>query len=189
MNIAPSLADRLMGKVRKTGSCWLWTGPRLRNGYGQIRLPRGKGTTAHRASWMVHCGDIPNGLSVLHRCDVRLCVNPDHLFLGTQQENMTDMVQKGRQGKPRGERCGSSKLNDKAVASIRKDYATGRFTMFELADRYGVVFGTIWQIVRLKTWRHLHENTDPGPAAADKRTVDGPAHEVDQQTERGASPD
>jgi hypothetical protein len=106
--------ERFMSKVEpepNTG-CWLWTGAPNQDGYGKFcggsrrdgsRNQRG----AHRASWIFFRGQIPDGLSVLHACDVRICVNPDHLFVGTQLENCIDMARKGRgkrssKGYPRG---------------------------------------------------------------------------------------
>lgn len=86
------------------GPCWLWVGA-LTGGYG-VFWQDGR-AEAHRFSWQLNVGPIPDGLYVLHRCDVRACVNPGHLFLGTAAANSRDMVEKGRQGTPRGERNGS----------------------------------------------------------------------------------
>lgn len=81
--------------VNKTDSCWEWIGARRRDGYGRIRVGNFF-EAAHRFSWELVYGDIPSDLCVLHRCDVRFCVNPDHLFLGTNRDNIDDMVKKGR---------------------------------------------------------------------------------------------
>lgn len=82
--------------------CWLWTGEKGDH-YGRVKGARGY-TGAHRVSWQIHIGRIPRGLNVLHRCDVRLCVNPGHLFLGTQADNVADMYAKGRAKYPRNPR-------------------------------------------------------------------------------------
>jgi hypothetical protein len=95
--------ERFWSNVEKSAECWRWMGLKDKDGYGRHRP--GTGTAymkAHRFSWLIHEGEIPPKLSVLHRCDKPDCVRPDHLFLGTHQDNMDDMVRKGRQA--RGER-------------------------------------------------------------------------------------
>lgn len=162
------LKDRLLARVnRDTSGCWLWTGTANNSGYGTVGLGRaaaGKGM-AHRVSWEVHFGPIPPGMIVCHRCDVRLCVNPDHLFLGTYRDNSLDAAEKGRvprgrawatevrlRNRPRGERHGSAKLTEKDVAEIRSLAAAGGFTQQALADRYGVCRGTIGNIINGRNW-------------------------------------
>lgn len=115
------LADRFWEKVQKTKTCWLWTGANLGGKwpYGMLGKP-GDPTVlykAHRLSWELHVGPIPDGLFVLHKCDVPLCVNPDHLFLGTAADNMADMVQKGR---ARGGRPKGARLSPASLASFRE---------------------------------------------------------------------
>lgn len=94
--------ERFAAKVKDTGSCWLWTGACSDNGYGQVRIGGRKGTTvsAHRIVWQLCRGPIPNDLKVCHTCDIPNCVNPNHLFLGTHQMNMDDMILKGRYRNP-----------------------------------------------------------------------------------------
>lgn len=87
-----TLAERLWSKVQKTDGCWLYQGGKAAHGYGQFLSQR-----AHRVAWAVTYGPIPAGLHVCHRCDVAACVRPDHLFLGTAQDNMFDCELKGRQ--------------------------------------------------------------------------------------------
>src|SRR6266567_1582450 len=93
--------QRFWPKVRKTSTCWLWTGMKhYKFGYGFFQVGIGDRQLAHRISWKIHNGPIPDGLYVLHKCDTPPCVNPDHLFLGTYYDNMDDMDQKGRRAMP-----------------------------------------------------------------------------------------
>lgn len=92
---AGEFRTRFIAKIEKTQSCWLWTGPLSQSGYG--RASRGtKKVRAHRASYELFVGPIPEGMCVLHKCDIPRCVNPDHLFIGTHLDNMRDMESKGR---------------------------------------------------------------------------------------------
>lgn len=129
--------------------CWLWLGaPTNEMGYGQIndgnRLQK-----AHRVSWILHCGEIPDGLWVLHKCDNPACVNPQHLFLGDLQANVDDMHKKGRA--PVGERQPNAILSDAAVREIRSDERGPR----ALAKVYGVSHQKISQIKLRQRWRHV----------------------------------
>lgn len=87
--------ENLWKHVKKTETCWLWTGAKTISGYGCMRV-NGENIVAHRVSWEILNGDIPNGLCVLHKCDVRPCIRPDHLFLGTRGDNARDAMSKGR---------------------------------------------------------------------------------------------
>lgn len=97
------LVARFRARVRVSSECWEWTGGRYWDGYGHLRH-MGRSLKAHRVAWELFCGPIPAGLSVLHRCDNPPCVRPDHLWLGTQSDNIKDMVNKGRNVAPKGER-------------------------------------------------------------------------------------
>jgi hypothetical protein len=133
------------------GPCIEWTGYRQSNGYGKVGVD-GRITYAHRLAWERANGPIPDGMWVLHRCDNRGCVNPDHLFIGTRRDNTDDMLAKGRSC--RGTRQHLAKLTDDAVREIRRLNSEG-VSQMELARRYGVHQGTIWPILRRKTWRHV----------------------------------
>jgi len=88
---------RFFEKINKTEKCWNWIAGKDKDGYGKIKID-GKMVQAHRASWVIHNGDIPNGMCVLHRCDNPSCVNPEHLFIGTRLDNARDRDVKGRNG-------------------------------------------------------------------------------------------
>ena len=142
-------------QLNPRNGCWEWTGG-LDRGYGQISAGgRGTKTHAHRVSWDLFRGS-RNGLHVCHSCDNRRCVNPNHLFLGTNYDNVIDCVNKGKHCK--GERQGSSKLREEDILHIRKIYTrkyTGDKTQQEIADMFGVCNQTISGIVNNKTWKHL----------------------------------
>lgn len=149
-------------KIVRTNGCWMWQGKPGGTGYGSFSI-RGKAMGAHRASYTLLVGPIPDGLWVLHRCDVPLCVNPAHLFLGTAADNNADMDAKGRArrdttaarlaGAPplRGERNGEAKLTAAQVLAIRDDPRLHRV----IAAEYGVSKPLISHIKTRRLWRHL----------------------------------
>lgn len=147
---------RFWAKVDKSGDCWLWTAFTLK-GYGKFSLSRVDGVQknlrAHRMSWELHFGEIPEGLSVLHSCDTPGCVRPDHLFLGTHQDNMDDKVLKNRQYIPTGVLNASAKLDGDMVLCIRK-YAS-LFTQKQLGEFFNVSRQTIGIVIHNIGWNHL----------------------------------
>jgi hypothetical protein len=161
--------ETLWAKTIKTDTCWLWTGTiGKQTGYGRITSNK-KDILTHRLSYEIANGPIPDGMFVCHKCDVRNCVNPAHLFLGTPAENIQDMVSKDRQAKgenngkatkpestPRGEKCIQAKLTAQQVLAIRQRYAdTPNITFSAIARDYGVTKECISGIVRRKSWRHI----------------------------------
>ena len=139
-------------RVRKDADgCWRVSGtPANPAGHVHILLPNGWRVYAHRLSWWLANGKIPKGASILHRCDVPRCVNPAHLFVGSQKDNMHDAVQKGRKN------CfGHQKLNADQVVEIRALAAQGDITHKEIGRRFGVARNTVSQIVNRKNWKHV----------------------------------
>ena len=133
-------ASRFWSKVKQGQSCWLWRGGLSRDGYGRIGW-NGREWGAHRAAWFLTENVVPK-VCVLHRCDVRACVRPSHLFLGTQKDNNHDMAAKGRARGPRGWRNGQTKLSDVDVRAIQQEYVRG-VSVRGIARRFGVHHGTI----------------------------------------------
>lgn len=164
------LKERFWSKVNKLADCWLWTDKPAKTGYGQLQARKFSTgpLAAHRLSWVIHFGPIPDELHVLHDCDVRLCVKPDHLFLGTQQDNNADRQRKGRTAS--GDRNGSrtrrdrnsfvqnggsglhgeghpqARLTDAEVVAIRELYAQGTIK-WHLARQFNVSATHIARIV------------------------------------------
>jgi hypothetical protein len=153
---------RFWSKVHQAGAgCWLWQGAK-RDGYGRFWF-RGEPQNAHRVAWQLVRGDIPPGVFVLHRCDVRACVNPDHLFLGMHSDNMADMKAKGRavsglvlypDRAARGERVSLAKLTAADVREIRRRADNGE-TQRALGSAFGVDHKTIGSVLSRRTWAHV----------------------------------
>jgi hypothetical protein len=136
--------------------CWLWTGHGLPWGYGSFALgvPRGESVLAHRASYHFYVGPIPDGLLILHRCDVPACVNPDHLFPGTEADNAHDMILKGR-GHPAPLHQGSGHWNVALTEEIVREIRSTADSARSLAERLGVTPWTIYDIRSRRSWRHV----------------------------------
>lgn len=148
--------DWFWAKVSKNGpihpvlgtACWLWTAS-VTEGYGNMGWDK-KIQKAHRISWKIHFGEIPDELCVCHDCDNRLCVNPSHLFVGTKQDNADDMVSKGRGrgGHAPGETHPVAKLLDADVEEIKRLHATGQYTQKYIAAMFSVDQSHISRVVR-----------------------------------------
>ena len=146
--------QRFESCVTRAGSdsCWMWTRKPNANGYGYIKV-KNKKVLAHRLSYQLHVGEIPDGMIICHSCDTPLCVNPDHLFLGTHAINVADKVAKGRQ--TIGERNSRAKLTDEAVAAIR--VLVGKFGIKRSAIAKSLKLSktTITYAINHTTWRHI----------------------------------
>jgi predicted DNA-binding protein (UPF0251 family) len=156
---------------REPDTCWLWTGYRNAGGYGRLRH-QGRLWLAHRVAWTLTQGPIPDGLDVLHQCDVPACCNPAHLWVGTDADNSADRERKGRchritgpahhfYGKPelkQGVLNAAAKLTENNIREIRACYLV-MANQEELAREYGVSQTTISRIVLRQTWRHIHDGS------------------------------
>ena len=139
--------------------CWLWGGAISANGYGCV-LVNGKASSVHRVSYSIHNGIIPDGKLVCHKCDTPSCINPDHLFLGTHQDNMSDMVAKGRHGAPKGQNHGMAKLTERDVVKIRSLLSEGNETQTAIGKRFGVSNNLIHYIKTGKLWSNTAKGVE-----------------------------
>jgi len=138
--------------VIRKNDCWDWKG-KIEKGYPVMTCRKALGANrGHRASWIIHNGKIPEGLSVLHKCDNKICTNPDHLFLGTNQDNVNDMLSKKRN--PIGSNIGTSKLNEDQVKEIKISLSQDD-TITHIAKKYSVTKQAIFLIKNGKTWKHV----------------------------------
>lgn len=149
---------RFWSKVNKNGPiheslgtrCWLWTAQCSR-GYGRIWL-KGSQSAAHRYSYELHKGPIPNGMLLCHSCDVRNCVNPEHLWLGSSLENNHDMIDKARHAF--GVKNPKAKLQESDILEIRRLSQSGMF-LKDIAVQYEIAISTVFDIVKRRRWRHV----------------------------------
>lgn len=157
LNLTPKQFSRFWSKVDRSGeeeSCWIWIGHRSRGGYGSFSL-KSRELAAHRVSWEIANGVIPDGKNVCHNCpegDNPLCINPSHLWIGTQRQNILDMEAKGRARHLSRSQNGRAVLSEEDVASILDRLSTGEPQLY-LAREYGVSKSTVWWIAHGKTWR------------------------------------
>jgi hypothetical protein len=145
--------QRFWAKVRKTDSCWLWTA-NLARGYGHFKLSYKQTVKAHRYAWKLYFKELPDTLDILHKCDVRNCVNPDHLFIGTAKDNKLDAMQKKRHAY--GAIHGRTILTSTQVIEARKLYKEG-WKIVKIAQHLTVNYHTIWNVIRRSGpyWTHV----------------------------------
>ena len=154
ITLYPNHISSFWSKIDRSSEdgCWNWIAYKSRYGYGRLGTANNKVSLAHRVSWMIHNGNIPEDQCVLHKCDNTGCVNPDHLFLGTQADNMHDMKAKRRAAS--GENHSHVKLNETQVRVIRAYLGAG-ITGRKLAEIFGRSDVTISDIKRRTTWSHI----------------------------------
>ena len=137
---------------KRDDGCWVWTGAKVGNGYGQFLFQKGRVILAHRLSWAMANGPIHDGLVVCHHCDNPPCVNPSHLFLGTQSENIRDSIRKGRPKS--GAWGGAAIVTPDQVRHIFASFNTGERQQ-SIANRLGIRFSVVHRIVRGVAWNHV----------------------------------
>lgn len=157
---AKPIKQRILDRVEKQADgCWLWQGKsRTSSGHGRMYVGSmvdgtRRAVGPHRLMWEEMFGSIPDGLCVLHECDVPRCVNPEHLFLGTQLDNMADRDAKGRQA--RGERQGLAKLTAEKVKTMRYAYFKYDIPITDMARRHGVTYQAVRAVILGHTWKHV----------------------------------
>jgi hypothetical protein len=168
------LSARLFRFAQKRGEdeCWPWNGFRNEQGYGMIRYNR-KQSFAHRLSYEIHVGPIPDGLLVLHSCDNPCCVNPKHLRPGSHLDNADDMIERNRHTPCPGEANGNAKLTDIDVIGIKVALAKG-LSLNRTAAQFKISKRTVLDIKHRRTWRHIQEPGTASEAAAGAAVVGVP---------------
>lgn len=150
---AVSAAERFWSRVSTgpLGDCWLWRGAVHRDGYGSFKMS-GQQVAAHRAAWILTRGPVPEGMLLCHHCDTPACVNPSHLFIGTNGDNLADMARKGRS--LRGERNGHAVLREADVRAVRRRAALGE-SIRQLAREFGITDSSMRKAIRGHSWSHV----------------------------------
>lgn len=187
ITLTPRQTKNFWAKVEKIDApdgCWIWVGSLTRKGYGHFRVGD-KLQSTHRISYNIHVGAVPKGLFVLHKCDVRNCIRAEHLFLGTNQDNMDDMVKKKRyftgvtdnapkppvlnlHNVPAGEKTYNAKLTEWDVRAIHRLYKDEGWSQSKLAKQFCVGQMQVCRILRGERWRHLGLEPIKSPTVQDR---------------------
>ena len=151
-----TLEERFWEKIdkRSDDECWEWMASCNKYGYGQLWF----GNTfisSHRVSWMIHFGDIPEKLCVLHKCDNRKCANPNHLFLGTYQDNSDDMKSKGRSLNQHGDNNHAAKITSEDVLRMREMWKSGKCRQKEIMKIFNISRVELWRIISYRNWKDV----------------------------------
>lgn len=164
--------DRLLSKVNKTDTCWIWTAHKDRKGYGRLMVRDGDRYVprlAHRLVYEHLCGPIPDSLFVCHSCDTPACVNPEHLWLGTNRDNAYDMIKKGRWKQPPAPLKGRDNRNSKLTEDALLDIRSAPARTAALAKKYGVSIGTIKNARRGSTYNEDRDCRVAEPKTGDRK--------------------
>ncbi len=147
-----------LSKINKDeNDCWIWNAAldkMTKYGINKDFKSR-KCLRSHRISYILHKGNIPKGMFVCHTCDVKLCINPDHLYLGTHKDNMRDQKERKRAHRPSSEDCVFGKFNKDIVLEIRDIYKQNKMTISQLSTKYNVYYSSIYNIIKRKSWNRI----------------------------------
>lgn len=145
------VSKTLIERSQKIGNCWIWIRAKTGSGYGTFK--RGSNyVLAHRMSYELFKGSIKEGLFICHSCDNRSCINPNHLWEGTQSENMKDCFDKGRSGLKFGDKHPNAKLSFAKARKIRELYSSGNIDQYQLASKFGVHRNIISAVINKRIW-------------------------------------
>lgn len=143
-------------KVDISEGCWNWKAGLISSGYGSAYSPTLGPQAAHRLAWILTNGEIPDGMYVLHKCDNKKCVNPDHLYLGTQKKNLQDAKDRGLTNT--GEKHWNTSITESEVKLMRSLYKSGT-PIKMIADIFNITYKNTWQILKFKRWKHLKDES------------------------------